>query len=328
LSSPLRLTVLALALLGLAACSGETPARPDLEVAVTFDDLPTNGPELPIERWQELMREQIAALEAVHAPAIGFVIERELERPGEDEARVGLLRAWLDAGLELGNHTFSHRSINDGSFEDYARDILRGERVTRRLLAERGRDLRYFRPPHLQTGATPARRDELAAFLREHGYRMAPATIENADWLFNEAYSLAALRGDHAHMQEIADEYVRHTEQMIAFSEAAAQRIFGRPIRHVIVLHLNLLNAEQFPRVAALFADRGYRFVTLDEALADAAYAAPDRYASPSGNSWLVHWDLSGPKAVDWTQYPRIPARIQRILEQERTTSAAATAAE
>ena len=44
------------------------------------------------------------------------------------------------------------------------------------------------------------------------------------------------------------------------------------------------------PRGARYLRARGYRFVTLEEALADPAYDTPDEYVGPTGISWLHRW--------------------------------------
>jgi len=89
----------------------------------------------------------------VCVPAIGFVNERKLQPGGSvDPRRVALLQQWLDAGLELGNHTFSHTDLHRASVQVFQRDVLEGEKVTRRLLAAKGNTPRYFRHPFLHTG--------------------------------------------------------------------------------------------------------------------------------------------------------------------------------
>src|SRR3954469_14812008 len=81
------------------------------EVAITFDDLPIAG-VLPreIASSRELTRKLLAAVSSHHVPAIGFVNEDKLNAVdgAVDADRVDLLRRWLDAGLELGNHGYAH----------------------------------------------------------------------------------------------------------------------------------------------------------------------------------------------------------------------------
>jgi hypothetical protein len=47
---------------------------------------------------------------------------------------------------------------------------------------------------------------------------------------------------------------------------------------------------RQMPDLLAMFRRRGYRFVSLDQALADDAYRLPEGYAGPGGFSWIHRW--------------------------------------
>src|SRR2546428_9365740 len=85
------------------------------EVCVTFDDLPIAGVVSHDGRSSRAITAKLlGAIAAHHIPAIGFVNEGKLAA-GDGvprKERVGLLRMWLDAGLELGNHTYSHIDLN------------------------------------------------------------------------------------------------------------------------------------------------------------------------------------------------------------------------
>ncbi len=121
------------------------------EVAVTFDDLPAQPGNAQVA---DINKKLVESIIRHKIPAVGFVNERRLYVRGETDARIALLRMWLDAGLELGNHTFSHLQIDHSSLADYKEDVIRGETVTRMLLGEKGMKLRYFRHPQLRTGPT------------------------------------------------------------------------------------------------------------------------------------------------------------------------------
>src|ERR1051325_11231028 len=83
-------------------------APPAKEIAITFDALPLNGPQFDAPRLQEMTTKLLSVLKKYQVPAVGFVNESLLYVPGQTEARIGILRQWADAGVELGNHTFSH----------------------------------------------------------------------------------------------------------------------------------------------------------------------------------------------------------------------------
>jgi peptidoglycan/xylan/chitin deacetylase (PgdA/CDA1 family) len=299
----------------LATCAVPRAPEPaqdrDRSVAVTFDDLVVGGRDPGLARVQALTDGLLRTLADEGVPATAFVNEAKLEGP-DRPARIAVLRRWVDAGHVLGNHTYSHPSLQDTPLADYEADVIRGEAVIRGLEAEKGRALKWFRHPYLRTGPTLAVRDEFERFLAARGYTVAPVTVNSSDWLFNWVYTEAHTRGDAATMRRVGEAYVGHVAEAFAFHERAAEALLGRPIAHVLLVHANELNADWFDEVAAQLRGRGYRFVPLAEALADTAYAEPDRFAGAAGVSWLQRWDVTrGRRQVDWTAEPAVPADVQ-----------------
>ncbi|MDC6625710.1 polysaccharide deacetylase family protein, partial [Leclercia adecarboxylata] len=95
---------------------------------------------------------------------------------------------WRDAGVELGNHTYGHVDLHAIGLAAYEQDILRGEATLRPLLAETGQAPRWFRHPYLRAGQSPHERAALGEFLQQHGYRVAPVTVDNSEWIWAFAY--------------------------------------------------------------------------------------------------------------------------------------------
>lgn len=90
--------------------AGQTAKR---SVAVTFDDLPaTHG---GLADYEYVTENLLVKLKAARVPTIGFVNERKLFAAGEIDRRTALLKRWLDAAHELGNHTYSHIQIDVAS---------------------------------------------------------------------------------------------------------------------------------------------------------------------------------------------------------------------
>src|SRR5262249_3567743 len=128
-------TILA-AFVGIAlACRAATP--PDRQIAITIDDLPAaNAYNISAAEITQMTTKLLAALREQKIPAVGFVNERKLYRTGEVDERIKSLELWLDSGLELGNHTFSHVSLNRAGLKVFEDDVIQGESVTRLLLAQ------------------------------------------------------------------------------------------------------------------------------------------------------------------------------------------------
>lgn len=270
--------------------AAQMPVQP--AVSITFDDLPyaavLSEDDAALQRMTTRLLQH---LQNAQAPAVGFVNEAKLIREGHLEpARVDLLRSWLKAGFELGNHTYSHPSLNRVPLDVFQADLLLGETVTRPLMQNEGRTLRWFRHPFLHLGTAPEVRTAFQDFLIAHGYAVAPVTVNNLEWVFAVAYSRAQAQGDADAAHRIGAAYVPYMEAVFARAERLALDLFGRPIPHVLVLHANALNADYFDALAAMLRQRGYRFIELADALRDSAYASPVGLNGIEGESWLECW--------------------------------------
>ena len=303
----LLVALLAVCLSDLQAQNLRATPQPQKEIAVTFDDLPLNGPRIDLTRLQTMTDKLLVGINRHQVPVVGFVNESLLYIPGEMEARIALLKAWSDAGVELGNHTFSHLRFKDISLAEYEDDFIRGETITKMLLKQKGQKIRYFRHPFLQMGTTPELEKSFENFIAERGYQIAPVTIDSMDWMFLAAYAKARTQGDTEMMKRVSTEYLKFVDLKFAFCEQVTTELFGRPIRHILLLHDNELNADNFDGLAELIKNRGYQFITLEQALKDPAYQFPDKYKDTS--DWLSHWAFSkGKKFVS----PMPPEFIQK----------------
>jgi peptidoglycan/xylan/chitin deacetylase (PgdA/CDA1 family) len=295
---------------GIDGRSAHEPAR---RVAVTFDDLPVVSRHFRENAEQERITSRlIAAIRAHDVPAIGFVNEGKLHRDGAlDDRQVGLLRQWVDAGLELGNHTYSHPDLHSTPLATFLEDVAAGDDVTRRVLGAAGRQPRYFRHPFLHTGRTLETRAQLEGFLARRGYRVAPVTIDNYDYTFAAAYDEALSRLDSAAARGVAAEYVAYMGRTFSYYERQSTALLGREIPQVLLLHANVLNADHFGALASMMRERGYAFVPIDRALADSAYSAADTYIGPAGITWLHRWALTrGLRGAVFAGEPEVPAHI------------------
>ena len=296
--------LLAAVLIGLAVPA----AAQQRAVAVTFDDLPYQASEAELcdpVRAMALTEDGVAMLRPLDTRATVFVNEGKVCEAHRAVLLPALLGVWLDAGLDLGNHTASHINIHRTTVEAYLADVDAGALVSRAVLAERGRALRFFRHPYLFTGETPEKKAAIAAGLAERGYTVAPVTIDNNDWMFAAVYRDAEAAGDEALKARIGDAYVAHMAAVLDHWEPySAELAGGREPAQVLLLHAHTLNRDRYPQIHALYLERGYRFVTLDEALTDPVYAHADDYARANGVSWLHRWTSTEGRPIRWEPEP------------------------
>lgn len=260
-------------------------------VAITFDDLPVVCQcENDAERM-EITKKLIATFKKYKMPILAVVNEQKLESNGTvDPARTALLQQWLEAGFELGNHGYSHKNINEVPFNEYKNEILKGERVTRALAKKNGIPFRFYRHPYLSAGDNLQIRMELDAFLKEHNYIIAPNTITYQDYTFSGAYEAALKKGDTALAKRIRDAYIPYTLSRWETAEKQSVELFGREIKQILMVHANLINADAFEDVAKIMTERGYVFISIDEAMKDPVYQRPDTFDGEVGVTWLSRW--------------------------------------
>ncbi len=292
------------------------PTSAQKHLCVTIDDLPTVSLVYQTASGRDsLTRRLLTHLTRHRVPAIGFVVGGKLRSASRVDAnQLKLLQNWLNAGMELGNHTFAHKGFNAISAAEYQRDVVAGESAIQPLLHRQGQALRYFRHPYLQRGNTVGKRDSLARFLTKQGYREAPVSIDNADYLFSAAYDRAVLRHDSALAATVGNQYVDYMLACVHYYEAQADSLFKRPIPHVLLTHANTINSVFLGTLLGRLEAEGYAFVSLDQALRDPAYRSPDAYVGTGGISWLHRWALTqGKKGNFFKGEPDVPIAIQAL---------------
>lgn len=266
------------------AASAAPAVKHERQVAITIDDLPRGGDGGPydFESMRAMTEKLLRPFREQHIPVIGFV--NSGRRTKDPKELRDILNLWLDAGADLGNHACMHKDLNEVPFAEYTADVLQGEPAIREVLESRGRKLEYFRHPYLHTGKTPQIKQQLADFLSSNHYRVAPVTLDNAD------YEFAALYTKPEFHERAGREYLPYLESVVEFFERRAVEVTGHEIRQILLIHASQLNADLMPQLLQMFRKRGYTFVTLTQALQDPAYQLPDTYAGGNGFSWLHRW--------------------------------------
>jgi peptidoglycan/xylan/chitin deacetylase (PgdA/CDA1 family) len=279
-------------------------------VALTFDDLPQLSLTNATDYGAVTTRRLLAGLHRSHIPATGFVVGSKLEGP-DREARVALLRAWLDAGERLGNHTYDHESLNKTPLDAYIASVRRDDDVLRPMLAAHHQKPLWFRHPYLETGPTTQIKQGFETWLEAHGYRVAPVTLENSDWMFALPYDEAVLHGDKAEAERIRQAYIDYTALCVTWYRQAALELLGRRPDLVFLLHGSRINADSIADLAAILKRNHLKTISLDRAMRDPAYAIPDDRPDQAGDEWLSRWSELLHKPLPWASFPPPPADIE-----------------
>lgn len=292
LAAAVLLAVTPAALASATATAAGTPLL--RQMAITIDDLPWAGlGDATPTTLAQFHPRLIAAMKAAAIPVIGFVNEGKLVSGGKvDTPRVHMLKDWVDAGFELGNHSYGHADLHAVGLEAYESDILRGEVFLRPLLAERNRKPEWFRHPYLRAGRTAQDKAALLAFLTEHAYKIAPVTVDTSDWVWAGAYRKAIASGDTASMARLREDYVPYMVSKVDYFEVQSIQLLGYNLPQILLMHANEINADTFGQLIEAIRARGYEFISLETAMRDPAYQRPDAYLGKWGPSWIHRWAI------------------------------------
>ena len=305
---PMLTSLVLLCLVCLNGAPLNAQVKVDRQVAVTIDDLPAGmADRLPAAQITAMTAKLLGTLRDQKIPVVGFVNERKLYKAGEVDERIKVLQMWLDYGFELGNHSFSHQSLNQIELKDWENDVVQGESVLRILLAPKKLRLRYFRHPYLDTGRDLTTRRKAEEFLTQRGYRIAPVTLDGWDWAFAGIYEDAKQRNDTALQDRIVKDYLAHHDAEFAWAEELSRKVVGYEPKQVLLLHASNLEADHVGELLDLLRKRGYRFITLEDALGDQAYSLPNTYVGEEGSGWIEQWAITqgkipqgAPKFPEW----------------------------
>ncbi len=276
------------------------------EVALTFDDLPAHGPLPPGMTRLDLAKDIIATLKAANAPQVyGFINAVKLEQVPEDRA---VLEEWRKAGFMLGNHTYTHMSLTDNTVEAFEKDIAANEPVLRSLMGKE--DWHWFRYPYLWEGDTLEKRDAVRAYLKDHGYRVAQVTLDFEDYAWNAPYARCAAKNDQKSIEWLKSSYLNTAKEYIELDQQMSQMLFGRDVKYVFLLHLGGFQTVMLPQLLDLLRQKGFRFVTLDEAESDPAYQSNPNAGLKYGGTLLEQMI-----ETKHMKYPPVPPKPMKELD-------------
>ncbi len=288
------------------------------KICISFDDLVFSSryfrdPDFQFDRSLNLL----GTLMSYKVPAIGFVNESKLYNGNRIVTKkVNLLEMWLMNGFELGNHTYSHKDYNTTPLSDFIEDIIKGEKYIRPFCEKYNKPLKYFRHPYLHRGDSKEKVEELETYLKEAGYIEAPVTIDNAEWIFAAAYDSLLYAKETKTLEKIKSDYIKYMEAKLTYYESQSEKLFGRNINHILLLHANTLNCDTISDLLDMLRRHHYKFVSMEEALKDDVYKSEDAYYKKAGISWIHRWAFTkGVNKEFFGDEPECPAYVLNLAK-------------
>ena len=274
--------------------SGGQSAKPDRQVAVTIDDLPSGmADRLPAADITAMTAKLLGTLRDQKIPVVGFVNEKKLYKPGEVDERIKALADVARLRIRAGQSYFQPRVAEPGGIEGVGRRSDSG-RDRHAHAAGAAQDEAALFPPSLSRHRPRLEtRREAEAFLVQRGYRIAPITLDGWDWMFAGVYEDAKKRNDTELQQQLVKEYLAYHDAVFAYTEQLSAKVVGYEPKQILLLHASNLEADHIGELLDVLRKRGYRFITLEDALSDPAYSLPNTYVGEEGTGWIDQWAIT-----------------------------------
>ncbi|WP_232505553.1 polysaccharide deacetylase family protein [Legionella clemsonensis] len=222
------------------------------EIAITIDDLPFVG-----ETKNFHLNMIIETLKANEIPATGFVIAKEVTPENWK-----MLQKFHDAGLGLGNHTYSHLNLNQVKTETYLHEIDAADKILSPILTEP----KYFRYPYLAMSQGD-KKEKVLHFLSAKNYQIAPITVDSKDFLFNQILYAVPEKERRNFLKILKECYINFIWQQTLKAEEHNRLAHKSDQAQILLIHANLLNAYVLPDIINLYKQNGFSFISLEEAL-------------------------------------------------------------
>ncbi len=254
---------------------GMTPIR----VALTCDDAPTiysrPGGIEPDPARLDRVRQGLREHGVRHC--VAFVVGRSVLGQREPLVR------WLEAGYELGNHTFQHLAASGVNPAEFLADVARCDQLLASIGAFAAGRPRLFRFPYLDRGPSPQARLALTAEVKAMGYTIVSGTVDFYDHLYEEPLARALAQGQQRQAQMVEARYLETACRSVAYRARWIRRTPGPELTHIALFHAGLISPAVLPRLLDRMARQEVVWSSLTQALAHPFYRRAEEDLAQTG---------------------------------------------
>lgn len=256
-------------------------------VAITIDDVPNTGKCQKDNFKSKLLNK----LDSLNIPVAIFITEGLVYKGDSIDKNFELVNDWISRSYTtIGYHSAKHSRYSEVGLDSFKIDVESGENIVQQLVLTNGKTIEFFRLPFNDLGKDSLQHINIERYLSSKKYKIAPFTVESADWMFNYIYEYYLEKKDSIKANEIANNYITKTIEYFAYFDSLAIQIYGRPINQIYLCHDSRLNADYLPILLNELKKRKYTFLSFDEALQDIVYTQKDNYYKKWGISWVYRW--------------------------------------
>jgi peptidoglycan/xylan/chitin deacetylase (PgdA/CDA1 family) len=273
------------------------------QISITIDDIDMNANDTP---KLTLDQRNLAILDVLrlhgNLKAALFVCGMRVDN---EQGRKHLLE-WDKARHIIANHSYSHFYFPSVEFDKFSQDILRGEKVISDLKHFR----KLFRFPYLKEGNTLEKRDKIRSFLKENGYGMGYVTIDTSEWAIDARLRKRLNKEPNADLTNYRNFYLEHIWERAVFYDDLAKKVTGKPVKHTLLIHHNLVTALFLGDLLEMFKKKGWKLINAENAFKDPIF---NRYPEtvPAGESIIWALAKESGKFNDLLRYPAEDVRYE-----------------
>jgi peptidoglycan/xylan/chitin deacetylase (PgdA/CDA1 family) len=269
------------------------------EISITMDDVNYLRGQLYTGFQRDSMLRDVLRKKNVKAGM--FFIGKYLE---SNEGK-NLMRQWDAEGHLILNHTYTHSHYNDDAitYDAFSEDVLKCDV----LLKECKNYKKIFRFPYLEEGNTQEKRDAMRSFLKKQNYKSGYVSVMTTDWWISAKMEEELASNANADLLKYKNLYLSNVKECADFYKLLAEKVAGRPVKHVILLHHNLLNALYLGDLIDMLRENGWKVVSAEEAFSDPIYLEdPDFFPSTSS----LFTTLSAARNIQGVGGPVLPENL------------------
>lgn len=250
----------------------------------------------------ETMRRVAAKLKQNNIPTTGFIKGGSINVRDENSLakQQKNVELWRKAGFELGILDYKYPQSFDAKISDYYQALQKREDAPITELVKKHtemlKDSKQKRDKILNPSKEEAAKQREGSFKQSQQYFEETRkllkdmqtferewqkknnlfevryTVGGEDWLYAYVYDVVRKRNDEKMMREIKAKFIDYMAEILTHSEKYHQHIYEREIPQTLHLTPSRLLADSADELFAMFRNRGYKFVAMDEVLQDENY--------------------------------------------------------
>jgi hypothetical protein len=265
------------------------------DISFTMDDPEVS--ESPIYSANERNQKILEAFDKHKIKGALFVCGMRID----NQEGTNLLQSWDKNDHIISSHGYSHLYFPSKTltFENFKNDFLKNEPLITPFKNYR----KFFRYPLLKEGDTLEKRDGMRNALKKSGYRHGYVSIDASDWYIDSRLKSKLKKDPKADLTGYRDFYLKHMWARAVFYDELAKKVFGREVKHTILIHHSLLNALFLDQLMAMFKQKGWNLISAKEAFEDPIYKLQPNIL-PAGESIVWASAKETGKFEDILRYP------------------------